>query len=433
MSELPDGWVLEKLGRNVSYKKGKKPNTLYEENVANKLVPYLDIQALEKGVFRNFADPSSVNLLDEQSIAMVWDGARSGWISKGIKGGLGSTVAALTPNNFEVDFLFYFLKSKFEYLNSNTRGTGIPHVDPQILWDLEIPLAPLPEQKRIVAKLDTLFAHLDQLKARLEKIPGLLKQFRQAVLTQAVTGKLTEEWREINKVLYSFRLINFDTVILSGPQNGMYKSQSFYGSGNYILRIDNFYDGKINRWESLKRLQVDKDELHLYGLANDDIIINRVNSMTFLGKSAIVKQLPEPCVFESNMMRIKLNTEKVDPEYIILFLNSQNGLTELRKNAKQAVNQASINQQDVKAVQIYLPETVEEQKEIVRRVESLFAVADRIEASYKTLQEKIDQLPQAILSKAFRGELVAGYQDLADETLAVATETAQAFGRLDKK
>ena len=195
MENLPKNWGDLKLNEVVSYKKGKKPKVL-EEAVFDGAVPYLDIKAFEKNEIRRYADKESSNLIEKSDIGIVWDGARSGWVSKGKKGAVGSTIAILKPIKIESDFLFRFLQSKFNFLNTNTRGTGIPHVDPKILWNIDFPLPPLAEQQRIVAKLDGLFGHLDSLKQRLEHIPTLLKQFRQSVLTQAVTGKLTEEWRE---------------------------------------------------------------------------------------------------------------------------------------------------------------------------------------------------------------------------------------------
>jgi type I restriction enzyme S subunit len=145
--------------------------------------------------------------------------------------------------------------------------------------------------------------------------------------------------------------------------------------------------------------------------------------MPYLGKSALVKNLTEKCVFESNMMRMKLKKDLVSPLYLIKYLNSMPGLEELRKNAKHAVNQSSINQQDVKAVEVPLPK-MEEQEEIVRRVEQLFAFSNKIEARYTKAKTMLDKLPQSILAKAFRGELVA--QDQNDEPAIVLLERIKA-------
>ena len=152
--------------------------------------------------------------------------------------------------------------------------------------------------------------------------------------------------------------------------------------------------------------------LHGYGLADGDILINRVNSPKFLGKCAIVEAMPEACVYESNMMRLQLDTSLANPRYASLYLRSAQGLQELRKNAKHAVNQSSINQEDVKSVHFALP-PLAEQQEIVRRVEGLFALADQLELRLAQARRQVDRLAPSLLARAFAGKLVP--QDPADE------------------
>ena len=133
--------------------------------------------------------------------------------------------------------------------------------------------------------------------------------------------------------------------------------------------------------------------------------------MPYLGKSALVRNLPEPCVFESNIMRLSLN-ECAVPESVIRFLNSTKGLSELRKNAKQAVNQASINQQDVKNVEISMP-SLSEQHEIVRILDNLLD-KEQCAREICDIIEQINLMKKAILVRAFRGEL--GTNDPSEES-----------------
>ena len=212
--------------------------------------------------------------------------------------------------------------------------------------------------------------------------------------------------------LDSWEVIPLGNLILSGPQNGLYKPKDAYGSGTKILRIDGFYDGYVEAWETLKRLTLSVTEIKLYELHLDEIVINRVNSMPYLGKSALIRELPETCVFESNMMRISLNKERIIPEFMIRYLNSQVGLAELRKNAKQAVNQASINQKDVKSVIVKLP-FLDEQEEIVRILDSLLTREQQAKEAAEAVLAQIDTMKKAILARAFRGEL--GTNDPAEE------------------
>lgn len=271
------------------------------------------------------------------------------------------------------------------------------------------PIPPFAEQQRIVAVIESLFEKLDTAKELAQNALDSFENRKAAILHKAFTGELTAKWREENGVSFdTWEEKELGKLIKSGPQNGLYKPQTAYGKGDKIVRIDNFYEGVINAWDTLKRLSLDENEKEIYGLNNNDILINRVNSIQYLGKSGLVRDLDDMCVFESNVMRMSL-LENAVPEYIIKYLNSAQGLKELRKNAKHAVNQASINQTDVKNAIISVP-LMEEQKEIVRILDNLLDNEQRAKELCEVI-EKIDLMKKAILSRAFRGELGTNYPE----------------------
>jgi restriction endonuclease S subunit len=288
----------------------------------------------------------------------------------------------------------------------------------EALLETELVLPPRAEQLRIMAKVERLLSRVDNCESRLTKIPGILKRFRQSVLAAACSGRLTVDWRNQDAISESglpasWSSVEFGTLISDGPQNGLYKPAKFYGKGALIVRIDAFYDGTIAPWSELKRISLTDAERSQFALRNGDILVNRVNSPKFLGKSALVRHLKEPCVYESNMMRLRLDNSRILSTYAILYLQSLMGLSELRKNAKHAVNQSSINQEDVRSALINLP-PLEEQHEIVRRVYELFSLADTIEAGYKAAQKRVDHLTPSVLSKSFQGEIVPTEAELAE-------------------
>jgi type I restriction enzyme, S subunit len=209
--------------------------------------------------------------------------------------------------------------------------------------------------------------------------------------------------------------VQFGELIIEGPQNGLYKSASYYGEGTLIIRIDSFYDGRLNSWETFKRLVVDGDELDVYQVNDGDILVNRVNSMTHLGKCSLVKNIPEKCVFESNIMRLKILSCLFDPLFVTCYLSSVEGLKQLRKNAKQAVNQASINQVDVICSLIPVC-SIEEQYQIIQQIESRLSICDNLEATIEENLQRAESLRQSILKQAFTGKLVP--QDPNDEPAA---------------
>ena len=312
-------------------------------------------------------------------------------------------------NHINENYLMYCFQSKYfrEFMLSNVSGVGgsLMRAQPKYVQTYPIPLPPLSEQQRIVERIEELFAKLDEAKERLQEGADSFAVRKAAILHKAFTGELTQQWRRKNGVSdESWEESNLGSFIACGPQNGLYKPKSSYGDGIRIIRIDAFYDGVIEQWDELKRLRLDENEIECYSLNLNDILINRVNSMQYLGKSALVRELKDICVFESNIMRLSVDESRIYPEFLISFLNSQMGLNELRKNAKHAVNQASINQQDIKNVIINLP-ALSEQHEIVRLIDDLLARERSAQQATEQALASIDLMKKSILARAFRGEL----------------------------
>ena len=311
------------------------------------------------------------------------------------------------------DYLFYYLPDPLKKINDATPSVTVKHLSTKTLEKTPVPLPPLPEQQRIVDRIESLFTKLDEAKEKAQAVVDGFEDRKAAILHKAFTGELTRSWRLDNGTNEKWDTVLFGSLIVDGPQNGLYKPKTAYGNGTKILRIDGFYDGNLEPWNTLKRLFLEENEMQIYLLRINDIVINRVNSMQFLGKSALIRELPEPCVFESNMMRISVDTTKAIPEYIIKYLNSSLGLKELRKNAKQAVNQASINQQDVKTVSIPLP-SIREQMVIVSLIDSILGKDALVKTAAEHVIDQIGTMKKAILARAFRGEL--GTNDPAEES-----------------
>ncbi len=196
MSVYRSDWNVERLGDFALHEKGTKPKRSQKNADDVFSCPYVDIQAFEKGIVKEYTDGYRCVLCKENDFLMVWDGSRSGYVGKAIKGALGSTLMKISFPGIETDYAYYFLQSKYLEINTRAKGTGTPHVDPGILWNYQFPIPPFPEQRAIVAKLEQLFSELDNGIACLKKAQEQLKVYRQAVLKQAFEGELTKAWRE---------------------------------------------------------------------------------------------------------------------------------------------------------------------------------------------------------------------------------------------
>jgi type I restriction enzyme S subunit len=191
-----DDWIIEKLGDFAISQKGKKPKNQSTIQTDIYKYPYVDIQAFEKKIFDSYTDGEKCNFCTEDDFLMVWDGSRSGLVGKAIDGAIGSTLVKINLPLIEDHFAYYFLKSKYLEINTKAKGTGTPHVNPDLLWNYNFPIVPILEQKAIVSKIEQLFSELDNGIENLKIAQNKLKIYRQAVLKKAFEGELTKEWRE---------------------------------------------------------------------------------------------------------------------------------------------------------------------------------------------------------------------------------------------
>ena len=254
---------------------------------------------------------------------------------------------------------------------------------------IKVSIPSLDEQSRIVSRIDELFSELEKAVDTLKTTKEQLAVCRQAVLKDAFSNIPREMYKPLKLVMEEM------------PQNGLYKSKSFYGEGNPILRIDGFYDGEVVPNYEYKRVRLEAEEIKKYALHIGDIVVNRVNSMSYLGKCALIRNLEEPTIFESNVMRFRLDKQQIDLEYAMYYLSTSFGRHELIKNAKQAVNQASINQTDVGNALIPIPKDLEAQRNIAQKISAHIAVCNNIEQGIDTAFAQADAMRQSILKQAF--------------------------------
>ena len=300
-------------------------------------------------------------------------------------------------------FLYYYLNSptartELERIQSTT--SGLRNLNTKLYLAQQVPLPPLSEQRRIVEILDQaerirrLRADADSKAERI--LPALfIKMF----------GDPAANPRRLPT-------IELGEVISEGPQNGLYKPASSYGKGTKILRIDGFYSGEVSNLDSLKRLKASPEEITKYGLEESDIVVNRVNSEEYLGKSAIIPALSEPVVFESNMMRFTVDTSQVLPEFVVAHLQTSFTRAEILSKAKRAINQASINQQDVRSLTILLPLLADQER---------FAIASSkiraLLARSESERVKLEILFDVLTHRAFCGTMTASWREARKKEL----------------
>jgi len=315
--------------------------------------------------------------------------------------------------------------------SSLTKGGAIPMLTVGDINELVVPLAPLGEERRIVAKLEKLLDKVDTCQERLAKIPVLLKRFRQSVLAAACSSRLTADWRAENPQ----REIERNTAPDDAPdvaltwgwkrlseisqlRGGVTKGRKFNGKKTVqlpYLRVANVQDGYLDLRE-IKLIEALPEDKEKYALKVDDLLFTEGGDRDKLGRGTVWRGEIADCIHQNHIFRARLLTSEVVPDFISLATKSDFSRRYFFENASQTVNLASINVTMLGALPIPLP-PLAEQQEIVRRVEALFALADQIEARYAKAKAHVEKLGQSILAKAFRGELVP--QDPNDEPASV--------------
>lgn len=309
-----------------------------------------------------------------------------------------------------ISFWFNSADGKSQLRSVTSATTSVAAIYQKALIALEVPLPPLAEQKVIADKLDELLAQVESTKARLDAIPAILKSFRQSVLAAAVSGKLTEEWRGNSELI--------------GWQHGLladFVMKPTYGSSAKsdneglvpVLRMGNLQDGKLD-WSNLVYTS-DKEEISKYRLNAGDVLFNRTNSPELVGKTSIFRGERE-AIYAGYLIKITC-LDCLNPEYLNFHLNSLGAKEYCRTVKSDGVSQSNINAKKLAAYPMMLP-PVEEQTEIVRRVEELFTFADKVEAQVNEAQTRVNNLTQSILAKAFRGELTADWRAANPELIS---------------
>jgi type I restriction enzyme S subunit len=317
-------------------------------------------------------------------------------------------------------WLFYSVRTPefLDRMSELVQGALYPAVRSFDIRSFVIPIAPLAEQKRIADKLEAVLGRVDACRARLDRVPALLKRFRQSVLASATSGGLTAEWRMTNGVNDKWQEVSLGEI--ADVQGGVTKDSKKQSSADEevpYLRVANVQRGYINLAE-IKTIRIPSNRLPSLLLKEGDVLFNEGGDLDKLGRGWIWEgQIPR-CSYQNHVFRARLYNPEDQPKYISWWGNYR-GLDYFLRSGKQTTNLASINKSMLCNLPISLPSPAEQQ-EIVRRVEDLFAFADRIEARLATAQKTVERLTPATLAKAFRGELVP--QDPNDEPASALLE-----------
>lgn len=468
---LPQGWCWTALGKLGTWTGGGTPSKANTAFWSGGSVPWVSpkdmkldvIGDTEDRITEAAVDNSSAKYVSARSILMVM---RSGILRHTFPVAvtdrtvtLNQDLRALTPREgVNPTFVARYLKlaNKRVLQDCSKDGTTVNSIEVSALERLPVPLAPLTEQRRIVERIDALFAEIAEGEAALEAASKGLETFRRALLKAAVTGELTRDWREAQKpdetghdLLTRIRAARaatpakgrgkradasrpldtselpdlpegwawatLDDVKAGNQRNGISIAGSSSPPGVKAMRLDALTAYGLNL-DAVRYIPLSNDRIADYKVNRGDFLVSRANgSAELVGRALLVEEIGEVVVFPDTMIRYPLGKDQRVGRWIEAAWNSPFGRSQIRTLAKTTAGILKISQEDI--AQIFLPiPPLAEIDEILRRVTAALSVNVETMEFLKDRSSDPARLRQAILKSAFEGTLVP--QHPADEPAA---------------
>ncbi|WP_094228715.1 restriction endonuclease subunit S [Methanolobus psychrotolerans] len=369
------------------------------------------------------------------------------------------------------EYVYFWLKFKRPLIESMGSGSTFKEVSGSRAKTIPICMPPTPEQHRIVAAIEALFARMDATSERLDRVPEIMKAFRQAVLAAAYTGNLTSYWREqqsnllnakdlmvkiqreqeqaegnTGKKIKTVKSLTTEDIeelpeiskewqwsklgsLIEEPKYGTSKKCDSNMTGRGVLRIPNIVNGSVNDLD-MKYAQFSPSEEESYQLKEGDILTIRSNgSVDLVGKCALIRRQDEKYLYAGYLIRLRPIASHIESKYLLYCFSSRNLRQQIELKAKSTSGVNNINSGELKSLSVPFC-SLPEQQEIVRRVDALFGFADSVEAKVAAAREKTERLRQSILAKAFSGELVPTEAEIAREEGRGYESAGELVGRI---
>ncbi len=304
---------------------------------------------------------------------------------------------------------YFGTPSYWSYIVDNLAGNAQPNCNGTKLAALTVPVPPLAEQRRIVEKVEALLGQVNRMKGRLERVSAILKRFRQSVLAAACSGELTPEldssrWQEV-------RLGDVIRGFEAGRNlkcHGRAARDGEFG----VLKISAVTWGAFRANENKCLLEGDTPKPHEIVRAGD-LLITRANTVELVGAVVLVDRDYHNLMLPDKILRLSLNHERIDSHYLLYALRTDTVRDHFEREATgTSDSMRNLSQPKLSSAPLILP-PLEDQRKVAALVTRLFTLADTIERRVQTAMARVEKLPQAILSKAFSGELVPTEAELA--------------------
>ena len=336
--------------------------------------------------------------------AHIWHG-EDGWLNQHI-------FKVIPSENVDKMYLYYYLLYVVDQLYAKSHGSGMVHIKLKPFQSTKIMVPELSEQRRIVDRIESLFAKLDEAKEKAQAVVDSFETRKAAILHKAFTGELTAKWREEHGVrMESWEKKRLSDVVTEFKYGTSEKSD-YNNNGIPVLRIPNIGDNGIDLSDIkyLNHRNVDSEsQIH-----EGDILIIRSNgSRDLVGKAVLVPELGCEYAYASFLIRAKPNHSIINAHYLTIFLNSTDARGQMFRMAKSSAGINNINTKELGAISLTVP-SLPEQDEIVHIISEMIDKEQQSKAAAEAVLAQIDLMKKSILARAFRSEL--GTNDPTEES-----------------
>ena len=420
--KLPENWCWTRMQEIAQWGSGgtpsRKVSEYYNGDISWVKTGELNddyIFETEEHITQEAISHSSAKIYPTDTVVIAMYGATIGKVGiLGIPAATNQACAcAIVKPSTDYKYLFYYAQSQKDDFIKKGKGGAQPNISQEIIKFHQFPLPPLAEQHRIVDRIESLFAKLDEAKEKAQAVVDSFETRKAAILHKAFTGELTAKWREEHGV----RMESWEKHLLStvsSLQTGLMKGKKYTGKTVELpyLRVANVQDGFL-RLDEIKKIDVEENAISRYSLAVGDVLFTEGGDFDKLGRGTVWEGQIKNCLHQNHIFVVRPNPEVLNPYFLSYQAGSRYGKAYFLSCSKQTTNLASINSTQLKNFPVLIPSMME-QEVIIRLLDSSLEKEQQTKNIAESVLDQIDLMKKSILARAFRGEL--GTNDPSEES-----------------